>query len=152
VVILASTANNIYIEDAKAAGTIPTIAKRFLQTPFTQADTGNCPDIPGSVGVIGTPAIDPVTEYMYFFAKGYRGAAQGLQNGVYHAYGIDLNSPTLADIPGFPVLIDGAIADNDPSIYFVGGSHNQRPSVILRNNVLYGAFGAVCTILFSFAR
>jgi len=144
VVILVSQNNNIYIEDAKSAGTIPTIVKRYLGTPFTQADAGNCGDIQGNIGIIGTPAIDPNTEYMYFFSKGYRGSTSGLANGAYRAYAIDLNSPTLADVQGFPVLIDGSIADNDPSIYFNGGVQLQRPSVLLRNGNLYGAFGSSC--------
>jgi len=81
----------------------------------------------------GTPIIDPTTSTAYFFSKGYRnGAASGgLANGrfpenetisirfansskgIYQFYGVDVL--TLQDRPGFPILIDGHNADNDPA-------------------------------------
>ena len=33
----------------------------------------------------------------------------------------------LSDRAGFPVLIDGHHADNDPKRYFIGGTILQRP-------------------------
>lgn len=33
----------------------------------------------------------------------------------------------LSDRPGFPILIDGHNADNDPLRYFIGGTVLQRP-------------------------
>lgn len=45
---------------------------RTLDPPFQSVDT-NCGDIPNTVGITGTPVIDPATEIMYFFSKGYKG-------------------------------------------------------------------------------
>lgn len=145
VVILCSTRNNIYVEDAKKSGdNIPSIASRKLQLEFAQADTGNCPDISSAIGIVGTPVIDPVTEIMYLFSKGYKdGTTSGTQNGQYKFYAIDLNSPTLADVPGYPIIIDGAVADNDKTIYFNGGVQMNRPSLMKLGNVVYGGFGSV---------
>lgn len=33
----------------------------------------------------------------------------------------------LSDRPGFPVLVDGRNANNDPTRYFIGGTVLQRP-------------------------
>lgn len=48
-----------------------------------------CTDIPDYVGIIGTPIIDPTTNTVYFFSKGYKnGAANGgVANGKRH-YGV----------------------------------------------------------------
>ena len=45
-----------------------------------------------------------------------------------------------------PVLIDGAVADNDPAKYFVGGVILQRPSLLQVGNIVYGAFGGHCDL------
>lgn len=55
---------------------------------------------------------------------------------------MDVN--TLEDIEGFPLLLDGAPADNDPRRYFIGGTVLQRPPVLQLGDVAYGAFGAMC--------
>ena len=53
---------------------------------------------------------------------------------------------TLADRPGFPILIDGKPADNDPTRYFIGGTVLQRPSLTLIGDTVYGAFGGHCDL------
>ena len=73
-VFLASAQNIIRIVDA-ATGTL--INSRTVQAPFLQSDIG-CTDIPYYIGIIGTPIIDPSTDTVYFFSKGYKdGAASG---------------------------------------------------------------------------
>lgn len=52
----------------------------------------------------------------------------------------------LTDRPGFPVLIDGHSADNDPIRYFIGGTVLQRPSLTMIGNVVYGTFGGHCDL------
>lgn len=70
---LASAQNIIRTVDA-VTGT--QINQRTVQPPFLQSDIG-CTDIPGTIGIIGTPIIDPATETVYFFSKGYEGGAAG---------------------------------------------------------------------------
>ena len=51
--------------------------------------------------------------------------------------------PSLEDVSGFPVLIDGNHADNDPARYFVGGAALQRPSLTTVNGHIVAGFGRV---------
>ena len=107
-----------------------------------------CTDIPNTIGIIGTPVIDPNTDVAYFFAKtyipNYRVAGNtGTSNGVYYFHGVNVN--TLADVFP-PVLIDGTFAQNAPAKYFVGGVVLQRPSLTQVGSVVYGAFGGHCDL------
>ncbi|KAH0537068.1 hypothetical protein FGG08_006109 [Glutinoglossum americanum] len=155
-VFIASEQNWIRTLDA-VNGTL--INQRQVQPPFLQSDIG-CTDIPDYIGITGTPVIDPATDTVYFFSKGYKdGGAIGVQNGIYKYeepdasslrgvleklifYAVDIKD--LSDRPGFPVLIDGHNADNDPSRYFVGGTVLQRPALTLLKGIVYGGFGGHC--------
>lgn len=59
-------------------------------------------------------------------------------------YAIDVLD--LTDRPGFPVLIDGHNADNDPARYFLGGTVLQRPSLTMIGSTIYGTFGGHCDL------
>ena len=82
--------------------------------------------------------------------KGYRGGATsgGMPNGIYQLFALQL--PSLQDVSGFPVLIDGHNADNDPTRYFVGGTVLQRPSLATVNGNIIAAFGGVRTSILQF--
>lgn len=141
---LASSQNWIRTLDA-ANGTI--IASRQVHTPFLQSDIG-CTDIPNTIGITGTPTIDPETDTVYFFSKTYSpnlrvSGNTGVENGVYYFHGVNIN--TLEDVFD-PVLIDGRPADNAPAKYFVGGVVLQRPSLTQIGSVVYGAFGGHCDL------
>lgn len=49
---------------------------RTLLPPFQSTDT-NCGDIPNTIGITGTPIIDPATDIMYFYSKSYKGGVTG---------------------------------------------------------------------------
>jgi hypothetical protein len=124
-VLLASSQNWIRTLDA-VTGVLT--ASRQVQPAFI-ASEANCTDTLNFVGVTGTPVIDPNTDTAYFFVKTYIPnyrvpGSTGLLNGVYYFYAI--NVITLEDVPGFPVLIDGTVAQNDPLRYFIGGVTIQR--------------------------
>ncbi len=142
---LASSQNWIRTLDAKTGNILNT---RQVHTPFLQSDIG-CTDIPNTIGIIGTPVIDPGSDIAYFFSKtyipNYRAAGNtGTYNGVYYFHGVNVN--TLQDVPGYPILIDGSTSDNAPSKYFIGGTVLQRPSLAQIGNVVYGAFGGHCDL------
>lgn len=142
---MASSQNYIYTRNAKTG---EAINERQVHTPFLQSDIG-CTDIPNYIGIIGTPTIDPATDAVYFFSKtyipNYRYAGNtGTYNGVYYFHGVDIN--TLQDLPGYPILIDGTVADNDDQKYFVGGIILQRPSLTQIGNMVYGGFGGHCDL------
>ncbi|APA14815.1 hypothetical protein sscle_13g095850 [Sclerotinia sclerotiorum 1980 UF-70] len=123
------------------------INSRQVHTPFLQSDIG-CTDIPNFIGIIGTPIIDPATDIAYFFAKtyipNYRVPGNtGTANGVYYFHAVNIS--TLLDVFP-PILIDGAIADNAPQKYFIGGVILQRPSLTQVGSVVYGSFGGHCDL------
>lgn len=68
-VIVVSNQNNIRVLDS-TTGAI--IKSRTLDPPYLSSDT-SCGDITGTIGIIGTPVIDPATDIMYFISKGYKG-------------------------------------------------------------------------------
>lgn len=145
IVFIASSQNFIRTLNAKD-GTI--LHTRQVQTPFLQSDIG-CTDIPNTIGIIGTPIIEPSTDIAYFFVKTYipnfrTPGDTGTFNGVYYFYAVDIN--TLKDIPGFPILLDGSHADNAPAKYFIGGVILQRPALTQIGNVVYGGFGGHCDL------
>ena len=80
-VFIASSQNWIRTVDAVTGAPIKS---RQVQPPFLQSDIG-CTDIPDTIGITGTPVIDPTTNTAYFFAKGYRDNAVsgGLAKGTY---------------------------------------------------------------------
>ncbi|PVH87180.1 WSC-domain-containing protein [Cadophora sp. DSE1049] len=141
---MASSQNWIRTLNAKTGALVNS---RQVHTPFLQSDIG-CADIPDTIGIIGTPIIDPATDTVYFYAKTYIPNFRvpgntGTPNGVYYFHAVNIN--TLADIYP-PVLIDGSIADNDPRKYFHGGVILQRPSLTQIGSVVYGAFGGHCDL------
>ncbi|PNS14683.1 hypothetical protein CAC42_1705 [Sphaceloma murrayae] len=144
-VFLASSQNWIRILDAKT-GTL--LKERQVNTPFLQSDVG-CTDIPNTIGITGTPVIDPATDTAYFFAKTYIPNLRvpgntGTYNGVYYFHAVDVR--TLEERPGYPILIDGSPADNDARKYFVGGVILQRASLIQLGNFVYAGFGGHCDL------
>ncbi|KAL8990408.1 MAG: hypothetical protein Q9169_008129, partial [Polycauliona sp. 2 TL-2023] len=141
-VFTASSQNWIRTVDAVTGALINA---RQVQPPFLQSDIG-CTDMPDTIGIVGTPVIDPNTNTAYFFAKGYqnRAASGGMPKGVYNFYAV--NVLDLTDRPGFPVLVDGNNADNDPQRYFVGGTVLQRPSLTMIGSTVYGTFGGHCDL------
>ncbi|KAK4975705.1 hypothetical protein LTR66_010895, partial [Elasticomyces elasticus] len=145
IVFLASSQNYIRTVNAKTGAVLNT---RQVATPFLQSDIG-CTDIPSTIGIIGTPTIDPTTDIAYFYAKTYIPnlripGATGMENGVYYFYAVDVN--TLKDVSGFPILVDGSVADNDARKHFVGGTILQRPSILQVGNYVYAAFGGHCDL------
>ncbi|KAL2757269.1 hypothetical protein ACRALDRAFT_1079561 [Sodiomyces alcalophilus JCM 7366] len=137
--ITSSEKNIIRIFDAKTGAILN---QRLLQAPFSRDDS-NCGDIPNWIGITGTPLIDPETDIMYLFSKGYReGTTSGTANGIYKMYA--LHVPSLEDAEGFPLLIDGANADNDPARYFVGGVALQRPALADMHGHIVAGFGSHC--------
>ena len=104
-----SEQNRLYVLDA-VNGSL--IAFRDLalegEAPFQVADLGSCNDISGTIGVTGTPVIDPSTDTVYFWAKSYMSSGQrGFANGAYRFHAVD--AATLVEKPGFPTNIQGVM-------------------------------------------
>ena len=139
-IFLASSQNWIRILDAKT-GEI--INARQVQRPFLNSDV-NSTAYGKTLGISGTPVLDPNTDIVYFFAKSYipnlRAEGEtGAYNGVFYFHGVDIN--TFEDVPGFPILLDGYKSDNDPNEMFIGGLLQQDPSLVQVDDLVYGGFG-----------
>jgi hypothetical protein len=146
------------------------LLSRQLPPPFQASDT-ECGDIMNTVGIIGTPIIDPATELMYFWSKSYKGGAVGpfgedgvmkgeamffcwtsmhhsitdtaiLYVGDMKLYAVKLSD--LTDAPGFPISIDGMSAYNDPARYLIAGTMNQRPGLTMLGDSIISGFGSHC--------
>ncbi len=55
-----------------------------------------------------------------------------------------LKIPSLADVPGFPISLEGKYATNDNTRYFVGGTVLQRPGLAFVGNSVVAGFGGHC--------
>ncbi|KAF8848127.1 hypothetical protein BDZ45DRAFT_754182 [Acephala macrosclerotiorum] len=139
-VIVASQQNIVRVLDGLTGSILYT---RTLDPPF-QATDSNCGDISPTIGITGTPIVDPETDIMYFFSKGYKGGAtgSGTLNGQYKFYAVQL--PSLTDVTGFPIILEGHYANNDPTRYFVGGTLLNRPGLAMIGNSVIGGFGGHC--------
>ena len=137
---LASSQNWIRVLDAR---TSDILYARQVQTPFMTSDV-NSTEYGKTVGITGTPVLDPTTDIVYFFAKSYipdyrTTGETGPDNGVYYFYAVDIN--TLEDVPGFPILVDAYSDDDDPDDFFSGGLLLQNPSLVQVDDLVYGGFG-----------
>jgi len=100
-----------------------------------------CGDLGTTLGITGTPVIDPTTDIAYFVAArgtGASGSTQWFMEAV--------NAQTGAKAPGWPsggVQIQGS-ADNDSATVFNGQYELQRPGLVLVDGVVYAAFGSLC--------
>jgi len=106
--------------------------------------TTTCGDIGSSIGITGTPVIDPSTGVAYFVAArgtGAGGATQYWMEAVYVATGL-----TPSFWPSGGVLIEGN-ANNDSGTTFNGAYQTQRPGLVLVNGVVYAAFSSQCDFL-----
>jgi List-Bact-rpt repeat protein/putative pyrroloquinoline-quinone-binding quinoprotein len=112
-------------------------AKNF-GTPWNPADIG-CTDLQPSVGITGTPVIDPNTNIAYFVAKGYASNSGGPAIWKMHAVSLANGE----EQPGFPVTISGE-AENLPGVNFEPTHQLQRPALLLMHGVVYAAFGSHC--------
>jgi hypothetical protein len=81
-VIIASQKNIVRVIDS-ISGQL--LFSRTLDPPF-QASDSSCGDISPTIGITGTPIIDPSTDIMYFFSKGYKNAATGPVNTLAGAF------------------------------------------------------------------
>jgi hypothetical protein len=129
----------IAFRDLGSEGEIP-----FNVADLAAAGGGQCNDITDTIGVTGTPVIDPSTDTIFFWAKSYRfQGASGWQNGAYYFHAVD--AVTLQERPGFPTSIEGVPAINDNTRVFTGGTVLQRPSLTIVNGAIISGFGGHCT-------
>ncbi|KAJ3318406.1 hypothetical protein HDU76_000832 [Blyttiomyces sp. JEL0837] len=98
----------------------------------------SCNNINPSVGILGTPVIDPSTDTAYFASKIYYN-----QKSKYEVHAVDIF--TLQERPGFPVKLDGIVSDNRLWT-FNSFWHLQRSGLLLLDGIVFVAFASHCDL------
>ena len=147
-VVLAVTENGYaYGRNATTGAPIWTDSFTPTATPTDQVSgntTTACGDIGPSIGITGTPVIDPSTGVAYFVAARASGAGGATQ---YWMEAVDVASGSTPSFwPSGGVLIQGN-ANNDSGTSFNAPYETQRPGLVLVNGVVYAAFSAQCDFI-----
>jgi len=87
------------------------------------------------VGVVSTPAIDPLTGTLFVAAKTYENS-----NFVYRLHALDVT--TGAEKPGSPVVVEASFQFQGTQYNFQADQEVNRPALLLDNGTLYIAFGS----------
>jgi len=105
-------------------GTAPTVTQLNLGGP--------CTDMSGKCGIVGTPVIDPATKKLYVVAK----TANGLPATQHTIYSLDLATGN--------TLNSTVITASSGGNTFQSRWQQNRPALLLANNVVYVAFASHC--------
>jgi hypothetical protein len=139
VVYVATENNSVYAFDADSAGS--PLWNLSLGPPAPQWALP-CKDIQPTVGVTGTPVIDPKTNTLYVVARTVKD-----RTNFYHLHALDL--ATGAEKFGGPVQISASVSgtaegSRGGKINFDAQLQLQRPGLVLTNGNVYITFGSMC--------
>lgn len=111
-------------------------------TDMTGACGGTYTDFSGSIGIVGTPVIDPSSSTIYFVTRSTTGA-----QFVQHLHAVDITSGS--ERAGSPTEITATYAGNGDGsannvVAFNPQRQNQRQALTLANGVVYVTFSSHC--------
>jgi hypothetical protein len=144
VLIVATENDSVYALDADSGSVL---WKRPLIPSGESVVPSNCNDLPGTVGITGTPVIDPVNNEILVVT--YTRTSTGHKLYRLHSInlltGKDTASPEIvATFPGtFPAKDTSGLPPNQV-VHFNAAEERQRAALLLVNNVVYVAFGSFC--------
>jgi hypothetical protein len=151
VVIVCTANNSIYAWDAdNASVTTPywqvNFTRKNMRPPLNSDIVGavDCPtyvDIPGHMGIIGTPVINRATNSMYVVSRSTDGTN-------FFADLHEINISTGADVissVNITATVTGT-GDGGSTVTFFSHHQNQRPGLLLLNGILWVAFGSQCDL------
>jgi Bacterial Ig-like domain (group 2) len=138
-VYVATENNSVYAFDADSAGAPIWTANFGPPAPHWDLP---CKDYGPSVGITGTPVIDPDTKTLYVVARTIRG-----RTNYSHLHALDIT--TGAEKFGGPVQISATVpgtaeGSQQGQITFDPLLELQRPGLALANGKVYVAFGSLC--------
>jgi hypothetical protein len=105
---------------------------------------GNYFDYTGKFGIVGTPVIDGINQVIYVVARSVSNV--GGQAGDYRQYLHKLSLLTGLDMVA-PMLISATVSgtgDGGSTVSFDPRKNNQRPALLLYNNIVYIAWASHC--------
>ena len=148
IVLIATVSNTVYAFDADD-GT-PYWQKNYsvngLRAPKNTDMTGACgggyQDFSGSIGIVGTPVIDSVSQTIYFVARSTDGK-------FFYEYLHAINITTGNENSGSPVKVTASYKGNgdgssNGTISFNAQTANQRAALTLVNGTVYVTFSSHC--------
>jgi len=115
--------------------------ERSFGKPF-KAKTIGCSDLTPNLGSTSTPVINPETGVIYMTTRLEEGGNK-LSDARWKLQAI--SSATGEEQPGYPMSIAGT-PGNTPEVPFNEAFQEQRPALLLLNNVVYIAFASDCDI------
>jgi outer membrane protein assembly factor BamB len=130
-VIAVTESNNVYALDATTGAVI---WQRNVGDPVPEKDI-SCTEV-GSMGIIGTPVVDPVSRALFFDAMVTPDGGTTIKH-----YIISLNVDTGAINPGWPVDVEVMATYN--GMHFTAAIQQQRPALAIVGNILYVGYGSM---------
>lgn len=137
VLYVATAADSLFAFDADGKLTAPLWQVSFTDSSngisaLTPADTG-CPELGPSIGISGTPVIDPIQGTIYLVAN----TKQTIGASVTYSHWLHaINIATGQDLPNSPIKISA------PNVDPLRAS--QRPGLALNNGTLFIGFSSHC--------
>lgn len=110
---------------------------------------GGCGDLVPEIGITGTPVIDPATDTLYVVAKTKEvtGTTVAYEHRL-HALDIATGAARPGSGRALQASVPGTTAPNDGNgrVIFQSLRQNQRPALLLKDNVISIAFSSHCVI------
>ncbi len=144
VVYVATENDSVYAFDGDGTVTTPLWQVGLIPTGaqvLADSDVNGCNNILPSIGITGTPVIDPATNTMFLVAR-----SKIVNGGVttYYQYLHALDITTGAERAGSPVQVQASVASNRGTLIFDPRLQNQRAALFLNNGMVYIAWGSHC--------
>jgi hypothetical protein len=149
IVYVATEHDTVYAFDADGRSAGPLWQVSFINpdggvTTVPAADTGETGDIPGEIGITGTPVIDPSTGTLYVVAK-TKELSGRKSSYVQRLHALDI--ATGVEKFGGPVLIQAKVRGKGDGarggyVAFDPLRQNQRPALLLANGIVYLGFAS----------
>jgi len=156
IVIVATVNNSLYAFDADDASVTspywqdnltfnPSTYRPIKNTDMTGACGGNYKDFSGNIGIVGTPAIDTVTNTLYVVARSVTKTSPA--TFVQYLHAIDITTGT--EKTGSPVYITATYPGTGSGssggiMTFNQQKQNQRPGLLLYNGIVYIGWASHC--------
>jgi hypothetical protein len=145
VVYVATQNDSIYAIDAES-GAIYWKASLLPSggSPISSADDIGCGDIPGTVGITGTPVIDPTTGAIYAVAKS---KVNGVIYQYLHALDLGAGSEKFGGPTEIQATYPGTATDGNGSTMTFSARHeNQRAALLLDNGQIWISWASHCDV------
>jgi PA14 domain/K319L-like, PKD domain len=153
VVFVATNNDSVYAFDADdPAATAPLWRMNYTNpaagiTPVSRTDVGQAcgtyADFAGNIGIVGTPAIDPVAQTMYFVTRTKESGAF-----VQRLHAVDIRDGS--ERAGSPRVIQASVTgtgdgrDAQNNIAFNPRTENQRAALLIDHGTVYIAWASYC--------